>query len=240
MSKRCRPIAAWRLRKRTQIDAQFFAIDARQIPGARAIVGTGFRKNVTPRPWLKQLLTRRSVNVAACSQDRARPLGNDHPERGISQDCRSSGISGTAPSMIPAPAFEGDISDGEPVRPGSAEANEMMRAIASSSICPVAVPRIPSGPALCRRATRPDTRPQDPFPSQRGLLAKSGWSIHVVLFEQNSADQPRDTGLVGEDADDIGAPLDLVIETCRRSLECDLLTKADRRQRSSSDAIEAL
>ena len=35
------------------------------IHGARAIVGTSFRKNVTPRPWLKQLLARRSVNVAA-------------------------------------------------------------------------------------------------------------------------------------------------------------------------------
>jgi len=35
------------------------------IHGARAIVGTSFRKDVTPRPWLKQLLARRSVNVAA-------------------------------------------------------------------------------------------------------------------------------------------------------------------------------
>ena len=38
----------------------------------------------------------------------------------------------------------------------------------------------------------------------------------VVLFEQDSADQSRDTGLVGEDADDIGAPLDLLIETFER------------------------
>jgi transposase len=35
------------------------------IHGARAIVGTSFRRNVTPRPWLKHLLARRSVNVAA-------------------------------------------------------------------------------------------------------------------------------------------------------------------------------
>ena len=41
------------------------AIYALLIHGARAIVGTSFRKNVTPRPWLKQLLARRSVNVAA-------------------------------------------------------------------------------------------------------------------------------------------------------------------------------
>jgi hypothetical protein len=33
------------------------------------------------------------------------------------------------------------------------------------------------------------------------------------LLEQDSTDQPCDTGLVGEDADDIGAPLDLLIET---------------------------
>jgi transposase len=32
---------------------------------ARAIVGTSFRKDMTPRPWLKALLARRSVNVAA-------------------------------------------------------------------------------------------------------------------------------------------------------------------------------
>lgn len=35
------------------------------IHGARAIVGTSFRKGVTPRLWLKQLLARRPVNVAA-------------------------------------------------------------------------------------------------------------------------------------------------------------------------------
>ena len=35
------------------------------IHGARAIVGTSFRKDVKPRPWLKQLLSRRPVNVVA-------------------------------------------------------------------------------------------------------------------------------------------------------------------------------
>lgn len=35
------------------------------IHGARAIIGTSFRKDVAPRPWLKLLLTRRPVNVAA-------------------------------------------------------------------------------------------------------------------------------------------------------------------------------
>lgn len=35
------------------------------IHGARAVVGVNFRKDATPRPWLKQLLARRPVNVAA-------------------------------------------------------------------------------------------------------------------------------------------------------------------------------
>ena len=35
------------------------------IHGARAVVGTSFRKDVTPRPWLKALIGRRPVNVAA-------------------------------------------------------------------------------------------------------------------------------------------------------------------------------
>jgi transposase len=35
------------------------------IHGARAVVGTTFRKDVAPRPWLKDLLARRPTNVAA-------------------------------------------------------------------------------------------------------------------------------------------------------------------------------
>ena len=35
------------------------------IHGARAVVGVNFRKDVKPRPWLKQLLARRPVNVAS-------------------------------------------------------------------------------------------------------------------------------------------------------------------------------
>ena len=35
------------------------------IHGARAVVGTAFRRDVGPRPWLKELLRRRPVNVAA-------------------------------------------------------------------------------------------------------------------------------------------------------------------------------
>lgn len=35
------------------------------IHGARAVVGTSFRRDVRPRPWLTELLRRRPVNVAA-------------------------------------------------------------------------------------------------------------------------------------------------------------------------------
>ena len=38
----------------------------------------------------------------------------------------------------------------------------------------------------------------------------------IVLFEQHGADQPGDAGLVGEDADDIGAPLDLFVQPLQR------------------------
>jgi hypothetical protein len=34
----------------------------------------------------------------------------------------------------------------------------------------------------------------------------------VVLLEQQRADEPRDRGFVGEDANDVGAPLDLGVE----------------------------
>lgn len=47
-------------------------------------------------------------------------------------------------------------------------------------------------------------------------FAKRGRSIHVVLFEQHRADQPGDAGFVGEDADDIGAPLDLLVQSLQR------------------------
>lgn len=37
------------------------------IRGARAVVGTTFRKDVAPRPWLTALVGRRPVNVAAAA-----------------------------------------------------------------------------------------------------------------------------------------------------------------------------
>ena len=45
----------------------------------------------------------------------------------------------------------------------------------------------------------------------------------VVLFEQHGTDQPGDAGLVGKDADDIGAPLDLFVEAFQRIGECNLV-----------------
>src|SRR5881227_1497867 len=38
----------------------------------------------------------------------------------------------------------------------------------------------------------------------------------IVLLEQYRADQPDDRGLIGEDTDDIGAPLDLFVEPLER------------------------
>src|SRR5271165_1817771 len=38
----------------------------------------------------------------------------------------------------------------------------------------------------------------------------------VVLLEQHGADQAGDAGLIGEDADDVGSPLDLLVETFER------------------------
>ena len=38
----------------------------------------------------------------------------------------------------------------------------------------------------------------------------------IVLFEQDGADEAGDGGLVREDADDLGAPLDLAVEALQR------------------------
>jgi hypothetical protein len=38
----------------------------------------------------------------------------------------------------------------------------------------------------------------------------------IILLEQDGADQAGDAGLVEEDADDIGAPFDYLIETSKR------------------------
>ena len=45
----------------------------------------------------------------------------------------------------------------------------------------------------------------------------------VVLFKQHGTDQPGDAGLVGEDADDIGAPLDLFVQPLQRVVLCSLV-----------------
>src|SRR6202030_4045530 len=38
----------------------------------------------------------------------------------------------------------------------------------------------------------------------------------IVLLEQYRANQPNDGGLIGKDADDVGAPLDLFVEPLER------------------------
>jgi len=47
-------------------------------------------------------------------------------------------------------------------------------------------------------------------------LARWGWSIHVVLFQKDSADETGNRLFVGEDADNISTPLDLAIEPLDR------------------------
>ena len=48
------------------------------------------------------------------------------------------------------------------------------------------------------------------------VLARRGWSIHIVLFEQQGSDETHDGVVIREDADDIGAPLDLPVKAFDR------------------------
>ena len=93
----------------------------------------------------------------------------------------------------------------------------MMRAVASSAICPAADPRIPSGPAA--RVAARQGRIHDRKTRHHHcviVLANWGWSIHVILFQQYRADQPNDRCFVGEYADDIGSALHLLIQPFQR------------------------
>jgi hypothetical protein len=45
----------------------------------------------------------------------------------------------------------------------------------------------------------------------------------VTLFDQHGADQPGDSGLAREDANDIGAPLVLFVQRCNGSVERNLV-----------------
>lgn len=49
------------------------------------------------------------------------------------------------------------------------------------------------------------------------------WSSHVVLLEQDGADQPSDAGLVGKDADHVGARLTSLFKRSNGLVECDLV-----------------
>jgi hypothetical protein len=67
------------------------------------------------------------------------------------------------------------------------------------------------------RAARPDTRQRALFRRNRSkVLARRGWSIHVILFEENGADQAGDRVLVRKDADHVGAPPDLAVDPFER------------------------
>ena len=82
---------------------------------------------------------------------------------------------------------------------------------------------------LGHRALRhgPDRSAGDCRQADDGIIAqgRDGFQRHVagaldgpfvVLFEQDGADEADDGGLVGEDADDLGAPLDLAVEALER------------------------
>jgi len=53
---------------------------------------------------------------------------------------------------------------------------------------------------------------------QHSTKSLQGWgrSIHVILFEQDGADQADDGGLVWKEADDIGAAFDLLVQPFQR------------------------
>lgn len=45
----------------------------------------------------------------------------------------------------------------------------------------------------------------------------------VILLEEDGADQAGDQALVGEDADDVGTPLDLLVVRSSELVECSLI-----------------
>jgi hypothetical protein len=62
----------------------------------------------------------------------------------------------------------------------------------------------------------------------------------IILFEQERADEPRDGLLVREDADDIGAPLDLAVETLDRIDGVDFRTGSfGKLMKASTSALAA-
>ena len=102
------------------------------IHGARAVVGTAFRKDVRPRPWLTELLRRRPGECRGhcCgSQDSALALGNVDPVCIVSPTCRRrcSRVARSTPEPRRCLARVAR-DDGEPVGPGSTKVNETMRA----------------------------------------------------------------------------------------------------------------
>src|SRR6516165_6352008 len=62
----------------------------------------------------------------------------------------------------------------------------------------------------------------------------------VILFEQHGADQPGDAGLVREDADDTGPPLDLFVEAFEWVGTVELGAGLDRERHVGQDVVLAV
>ena len=90
----------------------------------------------------------------------------------------------------------------------------------SSSICLAVDPRKPSGPAAESAANDKAgyTTASAGFPvsHRTNTLAARGRSIHIILFEQQGADEADDGLVIGEDADDVGPALDLAVDALDR------------------------
>jgi hypothetical protein len=78
--------------------------------------GSSHRRNELPQGCGTAALAEAAARAAigeccggrGCPQDGTSALGDDHPRRRLSKDCRSDGIRGMAPNRTLAPACEGD------------------------------------------------------------------------------------------------------------------------------------
>jgi len=84
----------------------------------------------------------------------------------------------------------------------------------SSSICLAADPRIPSRPAAewLAQIGRIHDRKHRVCRYVQFRFANRERSIHIVLLEQDRTHEAHDRIVVGEDADDLGASLNLAVE----------------------------
>jgi hypothetical protein len=73
---------------------------------------------------------------------------------------------------------------------------------------------IRAGPALACPVSRPIRIRLGARPRTKAAIARAGW--HLALGQSPGADEAGDGGLVGEDADHLGAALDLAVEALER------------------------